>query len=557
MSYIFPKRALRAGDVLDPIELTLDFGPAAERLSGRLNAHNLNQTIASTVAVTPSAYYTTTSTVLHVPFGTTNVPADSPRVYADRPDATFPANAMKVPNTGEWTVVPCASGAYTPMTLTTGESVLWINAFVQYVWYGFTSLATPADPGFFQHLSAMFGYSESPIAAILNDYRKMPIYHPCRLQFALRVNGNIIDYTVTGIDQPEYRASVPVKPVEQRDSATSPYLPGPRDYDGPQISALGPATYPVRVSAVVPVSPGTHTVELMVRRLAEYNDDREIQYGSTNLLYLYSRQLHCVEIKAFPDSADSAVEVLVPAIDEEDTLDTADLYTNRYLRAQTASNAIVPGNLARGALMHYHLPGALNGAATYEAAYSLGMLCNSVFPGSASNTVTTSRYVTPTPSFGWSLIGISTGFSPLVTVAGAGKTLILANVMIRNVYNSGSPINTGALEPELPSSVGKFSSFAALRLMWQPTTNPATTWTSVFESTALVNNTVWYPFSANTGAAVDLFGLEQHNIALIGVVENPSNYVGNINIGAFASVFNLNDNVEITYATIMAIRLRN
>jgi hypothetical protein len=385
----------------------------------------------------------------------------------------------------------------------------------------------------------------------------MPNYHPSRLQFALRIDGNIVDYTITGIDQSDYRASVPVKPIEQRDSATSAFLPGPRDFDGTQIGTLGPATYPVRISAVVPVSPGTHTVELMVRRLAEYNDDRETQYGSTNLLYLYSRQMHCVEIKAFPDSADSAIEVLVPAIEEEDTLDTADLYTNRYLRAQTASNAIAPGNLARGALMHYHLPAALVGATTYEVSYALGMLCNSVFPGSSSNTVTTTRYVTPTPSFGWSLIGLGTGFSPQVTIAGAGKTLILANVMVRNVYNSGGPILTGAMEFDLPTSVGKFASFAALRLMWQPTTNPATSWLSILESTALVNNTVWYPFSTNTGQALDGFGLEQHSISLIGVINNPSNYVGNINIGAFASVFNLNDTVEITYATIMALRLRN
>lgn len=557
MSYIFPKRALRAGDVLDPIELTLDFGPAAERLSGRLNAHNLNQTVVSSVVVTPSAYYTTTSAKLHVPFGTTNIPSDAPRVYADRPDATFPADAMKVPNTGEWTVVPCASGAYTPMTLTTGESVLWINAYVHYIWRGFTDLSTPAFPGFFQHQNALYGSAESPTLAIAADYYAMPTYHPSRLQFALRIDGNIVDYTLTGTDQAEYRTSIPVKPLEQRDSATSAFLPGPRDFDGQQVSALGPATYPVRISAVVPVSPGTHTVELMVRRLSEYNDDREIQYGSTNLLYLYSRQIHCVEIKSFPDSADTAVEVLVPAIDEEDTLDTADLYTNRYLRAQTASNAIVPGNLARGALMHYHLPAALNGASTYEASYSLSMLCNSVFPGSASNAVTTTRYTTPTPSFGWSLIGISTGFSPLVTVAGAGKILILANVMVRNVYNSGGGVLTGAMEFDLPTSVGKFASFAALRLMWQPTINSATNWYSITESTALVNNTVWYPFSTNTGNALDSFGLEQHNIALVGVIENPSNYAYNINIGAFASVFNLNDNVEITYATIMALRLRN
>ena len=57
MSYIFPRRVLRAQDVLDPIELTLDISPAAERLSGRLNAHNFNQNIAATVPLAAEAFY--------------------------------------------------------------------------------------------------------------------------------------------------------------------------------------------------------------------------------------------------------------------------------------------------------------------------------------------------------------------------------------------------------------------------------------------------------------------------------------------------------------------
>ena len=90
MSYIFPRRVLRAQDVLDPIELTLDISPAAERLSGRLNAHNLNQNIAATVPVQTDTFYALTRYALPVAFGDTHVPV-SPDLYNGFPDSTTPA----------------------------------------------------------------------------------------------------------------------------------------------------------------------------------------------------------------------------------------------------------------------------------------------------------------------------------------------------------------------------------------------------------------------------------------------------------------------------------
>ena len=56
MSYIFPRRVLRPGDVLDPQELTEDITPAADRVSGKLNMHNFDQGVASTIVVDGEAY---------------------------------------------------------------------------------------------------------------------------------------------------------------------------------------------------------------------------------------------------------------------------------------------------------------------------------------------------------------------------------------------------------------------------------------------------------------------------------------------------------------------
>ena len=46
MPYIFPTRRLHDEDVLDPTELTDDFSRTAEVLSGRLDSHNISQTVS-------------------------------------------------------------------------------------------------------------------------------------------------------------------------------------------------------------------------------------------------------------------------------------------------------------------------------------------------------------------------------------------------------------------------------------------------------------------------------------------------------------------------------
>ena len=566
MSYLFPKRALRAGDVLDPTDLTEDIAPAAERVSGRLNAHNISETISSSVGVDEEAYYAIYhyETLAQFRWATTTPgslgwPDDNGNV------SSF---ASSIQNNFEWQSLDNATRGTVRVSPTTGMSVLWINAYAQYLWYGF-------DPTI-----GVYGgswYTVRPGFSDPGQHKNGAMTRPCGLQFALRVDGNIIPETITGIDDTTYRASTPIKPTSQRVD-TVLLTPGPADIRGEQICSLGPPCLPIRVGACVPVSPGDHVVELVVRRVpfvfsrarGAVENGGTASYGGYDNLYVLARQLNVIELKAHPVDSVAAFEVTAPSFIEEEVLSTAAVYTDRVQPVVAAYNAVGEGALQRGALAHYHLPSALLGAATTERSYGSGPIFNNWIPATELlDTVTLTGYA-GTPGVGWKLIDDS-GVDPIsVTnfdVQSQCKVLVLVNMQVRNIKGGNAVSTAGDYNNPYPVSAGNIRQFALFKIMYQLTTATSTDWVGVDESIGMVNDFVWWPKTPPSGVTdaeelaaepvADEYGLEHVEIQLMALLTFSGFSLNRrINIGVFGGVANDNCTYQVGRGNIIALKLR-
>jgi hypothetical protein len=539
MSYIFPRRVLRNGDVMDNVELTEDITPAADRVSGKLNMHNFDATMASSVVADPEAFYAIHhydkyAQIVWSAFA-------GPQWYY--PDGGTNTDMALVQNNFEWQPIFDANGQSTELTMTTGQSVLWINGYVQYVWWGFNP-----TPGSLSVSSPPSAYAQH-----VNEAQTVPV----NLQFALRVNGNIIPQTVTGIDDLTYRTSLPLKPTSQRlaGGASSNILPGPQDVRGNQVCALGPPCLPIRVGACVPCVPGFQRVELVVRRAPYVTDTGVVQYGSYDKIYCYSRQLNVVELKSFPIDSVGPAEVTAPAFEPEEPLTTLTLYGNRVQPVVNAYNDVQEGSLARGALMHYHLPQSLIATPQGAEFANTSWLFNCYYPGGtapAINTVTLNNYM-GMQATGWALLRGNFRVQN-VPVSTSRKLLVLANVQVRNIQ--------GRDDADLSTRASSIASFALFQIMYQNNTDGPTTWLSVPESMGMVNNFVWWPkdppnvASRVTAGTNPAYGVEHVEIQLMALLDFTTPQATPINIGVFGSVANTSDECEVIRGSLYVMPLR-
>jgi len=543
MSYIFPRRVLRNGDVMDNVELTEDITPAADRVSGKLNMHNFNQGIAASVAIDGEAFYSIHHYEKFSPFLWSRpfVPASTPPWGF--PDALTASDQVLVQNNFEWQALVDGTGEATEVTLTTGQSILWINAYVQYLWWGFS----PTPGSITTSSSTAFSHENNATSV------------PCNLQFALRVNGNVIRETVTGIDDLTYRVSVPIKPLQQI-GVGGTVLPGPQDIRGEQVCALGPPCLPIRIGACVPCVPGPQKVEIVVRRVPFITDTGVRQYGSYDKIYVYCRQVNVVELKSFPIDSVGPAEVTAPAFEPEEPLTTLTLYGNRVQPVVNAYNDVQEGSLARGALMHYHLPPATLGFGqdTFDGTSSGVWLFNSFYPGwllPARDTVTLTAYA-GAQATGWSNVaGLRLNN---VSISTGRKILVLGNLQIRNVVGR----ETSPGDPDMqqdPYTVADIASFALFQLMWQPSTNGPTAWTSMEESLGMVNNFIWFtrepPSGLQPGNYLEGWGIENVEVHLMAMLDLPASATP-INLGIFGSVANTNNECEVIRGSLSFISLR-
>lgn len=367
MSYEFPKRRLGVSEVLHPDDLTEDIAVPAELLSGRLNAQNVKKSIDLNLAQREKGAYHTLEYTYNV--GDPAIWSGVPETYSDLTTGRYigaPGSSPMfdfLPNGPSWSTL--TSKTFTANSPTS----LWINAFCQYLWWGMAG-----NDGADQHIPGhaycngnqiqdYFPFSWQHALNVDDKYR----VYGAGFQAAIRVNGRVLEWSVTGAQETGQSATVPLKPAVQRDRETQ--FPGPglmRSYD---LSSCGPVASPIRIGAVVEVPPGQVTVELVARR--ERSDRYTRDWGGRedgDKLLMFSRQLLVLETPSYPGPAMDGHSVVVPAIKEEDILSHGALYTNRLQVVESAAENIVPGSFAPSTFRHEHLKSPVRQVSTHYIA---------------------------------------------------------------------------------------------------------------------------------------------------------------------------------------------
>jgi hypothetical protein len=462
MPYIFPKRRLRDEDVLDPVELNGDFTPAAELYSGNLDRHNLKSNISlkpkSDNANAKSGYFNHYYVEVEADpdFGA------SPSYNAPTSDDT---DAYEIPANLSWTVVD----RMVLNNIKTGVSVLWINAWAQYIWLGFESYQNKS----LGKDTSTNGQANLYLTSTMNFYSRNSTL-PCALQFALKVDGSVIESTITGhanrnerITQPwswlATRKNVQSSAYDSDGIPTSSGLPGPvTDYDT-GVSGNGPEIMPIRVGGYIPVSPGTHSVELVVRRLTDpdttktyfapivetnqttgtpssdsttYATAPALNLRESDTILIYNRKLQVMDMPVLAPATTTFDSVEVTTLDTEDTISAASLGTNAIDKVRDKLNDVQEGALARGALTNVHLRSPLVASSSGSINPGSAQDLKVMYPAYGDSTVLSNPVANNVGWFGLTDgagTGLRTGALNNVQSKDAGYLIILANVQINRV----------------------------------------------------------------------------------------------------------------------------
>jgi hypothetical protein len=377
MPYIFPKRALNDEDVLDPVDLNEDIAPAADLYSGRLDEHNFERRglfgggfsaeLNTGVAVTPDSTYSDpiiSNSYYNVYF----VQRSADPGWGTVSNYNVPGsntNRWILKNVPAWQAVTFGTNKSGTIKIFTGNSKLWVIACFQYIWHGFSSVG-----------GHQYSYPPASDGSTTNAGKWAR--YPCMVQFALRVDGTIIDATKTGFDDYSRKVVQPWKMTQQRATGDEikakdagigmqPLMPGPSTDGEPNCGALAPECHNIRLGSWVPVSGGTHTVEIVARRLDvtpyrsgpnDEDDDivaDQVSYQQSNRIALHNRQLLVIDYPILPPSVSPTASVVTGSFDSEDTISADSLGTRKVDRVRDSYNAVQRGAVDRGALNHRHL----------------------------------------------------------------------------------------------------------------------------------------------------------------------------------------------------------
>lgn len=508
MSYIFPKRNTRGDQMPDPEDFNEDFIPAAEKLSGRLNAHDLagpdlkvNADVASNAYYKP--YYNQVES--DPDFGDNTG-------YSHTAIGSLPANTdLLVPN-GGWTALTNIS--HTDVSI--GNGKLWVVGWAQYIYHSFVT----TTPG---HVA---------LAAGLGSILPLRV---AGVEFAIRVDGQIVPESVTGHTLDWQRFIEPLKPQVQRDGtkASKKRNPGPGLTESSAIRGIGPQAMPVRVTCSIDVLEGTHTVEMVARVLAK---DNPALYSAVSLqVGIHNRKLFVLGCPQVPASAPSRVATTVPSLNPGDSISAQTFYTDRVDKLADAYNDISEGDLARGALMNAHLPPAYLDQTYTEILPSSDQTVNCLYPGYGDATVSGAKN-TPGTAGWWPL---DDGGGPAVFLRSdndAARTpgldidtttqntwiIVMANVQLRAIQDNTNPRRVDEL--------------AAFTLMHREDTSG--TYTNVSSSEAIVNRFVNWGDIGGNAAELDI----EVDVPLFHVYDFSSSVPANFfdHIGVYGSGMFLN-----------------
>jgi hypothetical protein len=396
MPSVFRRRFLSYQDILDPNEMAQDIRPFEELLSGNIDADNLDATSLSAEAVMASTsnctpYYSevichprfenTADSGVHHNLGVrhpnflnpsstqTLIPVSSDDSYGLKGDsAGFRSTNLQPLSSGSgWIALAggedmikrgeidgtdYVSGRDVDFTIqtqaATGESKLWINAFVQYVRNGF-GWSSQED---YTHMDDRdydaTAYESAPAVRPHNIFftpgPKEESYYPSRcgmhhlsqgftsanVQFAIRLNGQVLEETITGKRFEQERSSLGARHIQTRerntdaDTSSSGYgtkptiykLPGPAQKQT-RATGIGPEMLGVRLGTVVSVGPGPHTIEVVARRLTMVTKNTNLPF---DVVGIHNRQLSVLElpISRSIDTSYSSKALIPSAIESED-----------------------------------------------------------------------------------------------------------------------------------------------------------------------------------------------------------------------------------------------
>lgn len=368
MSYEFPPERLQNSEAPDPGKLTKAIQPAARRLS-ELREHNADASdFKANASVDRSAYWK------HYAGVETVGPGLNTNLIPTRGGSSSPDSYVDIPHDHAWhRVVKTDSD----VVCVAGDK-LWINAWAVFSCEGNTGGTTlnPSPPAFF--------------------YKGL-------LQFALRINGVVIEGSVVGKSNLAERPMQPWKhPDPELNKQTGSFFK--QDVGLPEetirvdhiFNTIGlQRPGPVRLGWIIEVPDGTHTVDLVARRVQNQMNGMFEAQSTTGWVSVYNRQISVLRLNQ-GGAALSPDNVSVDPFEDGDTLTAAELHTQRLEVLRTQINDLGEGALAGPSLLRPHLPtGIIETEQELATSFSTSTYTNT-WPG-----YDTDDFDTSGPSAGW------------------------------------------------------------------------------------------------------------------------------------------------------------
>lgn len=407
MAHIFPEKALKPQELPEPMELDKLIAPIAEKIYGRINEQDIRSTVATFPLINVESFGVIgnedayTSKYLDFLEASVGFGSNTANVWF------VPTNATSfVAYSQAWQTIDDMS-----YTLESGEDILWVVAQLTYAtWKGGRT-------------------------GLVMDYPNNATEDPTRVQFAIRVDGSVVNETITGA----YIFPDPSMQMTYKAKATS----GNFDYRHVRYvqntEGCGNAARPVRLTFAVPVAEGQHTVDLVVRRMPQsdglvdnnVNSDPDTdRLGST--VGIFNRQLFVLKCNAWGGGTVTNPSSGIVNFQEAQVLSNQSLWLDRLNVIEDRMNSIVLGNTERGALRAEVLPAAATQVDTKN-------ISNTDF-------AYTTRYYEYGYNTNWDIVRDAAGNFLVLDNGGAGWNLathpgwmiVMANVALKHVTRTGA-----------------------------------------------------------------------------------------------------------------------
>lgn len=368
MSYEFPPERLQNSEAPDPGKLTKAIQPAARRLS-ELREHNADASdFKANASVDRSAYWK------HYAGVKTVGPGLNTNLIPTQGGSSSPDSYVNIPHDHAWHQVVKTDS---DVVCVAGDK-LWINAWAVFSCEGNTGAHTlsPSPPSFFWKAF---------------------------LQFALRINGVVIEESLVGKsnlgEAPQQPWKHPDPDLVKQGSVFNKVDTGLVEETIKVTRYLNTISLqrpgPVRLGWIIEVPDGTHTVELVARRVPDQVADRFGAPSKVGWVSVYNRQISVLRLNQ-GGAALSPDNVSVDPFEDGDTLTAAELHTQRLEALRTQINDLGEGALAGPSLLRPHLPsGIIETEQKLATSFSTSTYTNT-WPG-----YDTDDFDTSGPSAGW------------------------------------------------------------------------------------------------------------------------------------------------------------